>query len=55
MAEETSLEIEEAPKSKKKLIIIGDSATIGNDTFYKNLLDYIETQGTYRSAWEYMY
>ena len=42
-------------RAKKKLIIIGDSATIGNDTFYKNLLDYIETQGTYRSAWEYMY
>ncbi len=41
-------------RAKKKLIIIGDSATIGNDSFYQNLLDYIEKQGTYRSAWEYL-
>ncbi|NOQ74148.1 MAG: IGHMBP2 family helicase [Crocinitomix sp.] len=40
-------------RAKKKLIIIGDSATIGNDTFYESLLDYIEKHGTYRSAWEY--
>lgn len=42
-------------RAKKKLIIIGDSATVGNDTFYKELLDYIEKEGTYRSAWEYIY
>lgn len=41
-------------RAKKKLIIIGDSATIGNDSFYQDLLDYIEKQGTYRSAWEYL-
>ncbi|MFT5821885.1 MAG: ATP-dependent RNA/DNA helicase IGHMBP2 [Crocinitomix sp.] len=41
-------------RAKKKLIIIGDSATIGNDPFYQDLLDYIENNGTYRSAWEYI-
>lgn len=40
-------------RAKKKLIIIGDSATIGNDKYYAQLLDYIEENGTYRSAWEY--
>jgi len=40
-------------RAKKKLIIIGDSATVGNDKFYAQLLDYIEQNGSYRSAWEY--
>ncbi len=40
-------------RAKKKLIIIGDSATIGNDKYFTQLLDYIEKEGTYRSAWEY--
>lgn len=41
-------------RAKRKLIIIGDSATIGNDTFYSDLLEYIEAEGLYQSAWEYM-
>ncbi len=41
-------------RAKKKLIIIGDSATIGNDSFYGSFLDYCEKHGTYQSAWEYM-
>jgi len=41
-------------RAKKKLIIIGDSATIGQDKFYGNLLDYIEKNGSYRSAWEFL-
>lgn len=40
-------------RARKKLIIIGDSATVGNDKFYSKLLDYIENNGSYRSAWEY--
>jgi ATP-dependent RNA/DNA helicase IGHMBP2 len=40
-------------RAKKKLIIIGDSSTIGRDKFYSKLLDYIEVNGSYRSAWEY--
>jgi len=41
-------------RAKKKLIVIGDSATIGNDPFYGDLLNYIEQFGSYRSAWEFM-
>ncbi len=40
-------------RAKKKLIIIGDSATLGNHSFYQKLLDYVEKYGAYRSAWEY--
>ncbi len=41
-------------RARRKLVIIGDSATIGNDTFYEQLLLYVESQGNYQSAWEYM-
>ena len=41
-------------RAKKKLIIIGDSATVGLDKFYAQMLDYIEHNGSYRSAWEYL-
>lgn len=41
-------------RAKKKLIIIGDSATIGRHPFYEAFLLYSESHGTYQSAWEYM-
>ncbi len=41
-------------RAKKKLIIIGDSATIGQNKFYNQLLEYIEEFGSYTSAWEYL-
>ncbi|HEU4717140.1 MAG TPA: AAA domain-containing protein [Bacteroidia bacterium] len=41
-------------RAKKKLIIIGDSATLANHSFYKSFLDYVEEIGAYRSAWEMM-
>jgi superfamily I DNA and/or RNA helicase len=42
-------------RAKKKLIIVGDSTTIGLDKFYDQLLEYIEQNGSYTSAWEYIY
>jgi superfamily I DNA and/or RNA helicase len=39
-------------RAKKKLVIVGDSATIGQDKFFGALIDYFEKQGFYRSAWE---
>ena len=39
-------------RAKKKLVIIGDSATIGNHPFYEKFLDYINEIGAYRSAFE---
>lgn len=41
-------------RAKKKLIVIGDSSTIGLDDFYSKWLEFVEQNGSYRSAWEYM-
>ena len=41
-------------RARKKLIIIGDSSTVGQHDFYSGLLDYIETTGAYHSVWEWM-
>lgn len=41
-------------RAKKKLIIVGDSSTIGNNPFYANFLAYCESLGSYRTAWEFM-
>lgn len=41
-------------RAKKKLVVIGDSATIGNHPFYKDFLDYAESIGAYKSAWEFI-
>jgi len=40
-------------RAKKKLVVIGDSATIGNNLFYKQFIEYCEANGFYKSAWEY--
>ncbi|MES2286952.1 MAG: AAA domain-containing protein [Bacteroidota bacterium] len=42
-------------RAKKKLVVIGDSATLANHPFYKNFLDYTESINAYKSAWEFMY
>ncbi len=41
-------------RAKKYLIVIGDSATIGNDAFFAGFLEYVEKNGLYQTAWEYM-
>jgi superfamily I DNA and/or RNA helicase len=40
-------------RARKKLVLIGDSATLGSDSFYSGLLELLEQQGGYRTAWEY--
>jgi superfamily I DNA and/or RNA helicase len=39
-------------RAKKKLVIIGDSSTIGTNPFYKSFIEYCEKNNFYRSAWE---
>ena len=39
-------------RARRKLIVIGDSATIGGHPFYAELLTYFEEQGAYRTVWE---
>lgn len=41
-------------RAKKKLVIIGDSATISENKFYSEFLDYIDKIESYESAWSLM-
>jgi len=41
-------------RARKKLVVLGDSATIGMDKFYGAFLDYCDKAGAYKTAWEYM-
>jgi ATP-dependent RNA/DNA helicase IGHMBP2 len=42
-------------RAKKKLCIVGDSATLANDKFYKAFVDFCESNNAYHSAWEFDY
>jgi ATP-dependent RNA/DNA helicase IGHMBP2 len=39
-------------RARKKLLLVGDSSTLGAHPFYKAFLDYVERIGGYRTAWE---
>jgi predicted DNA helicase len=39
-------------RAKKKLMMIGDSATLGAHPFYLELIDYVQQEGFYKSAFE---
>lgn len=41
-------------RAKKLLVVVGDSATIGMDSFYSDFLEYVEKNGEYKTAWDYM-
>lgn len=40
-------------RAKRACYLVGDSATLGNDAFYSELMSDIEKNGIYRSAWEF--
>ena len=42
-------------RARMKLVIVGGSATLGNDKFFAEFLEYVESIGGYRTAWEFMY
>ncbi|MBT1700628.1 AAA family ATPase [Fulvivirgaceae bacterium PWU4] len=39
-------------RARKKLIMVGDSATLGSHPFYLKLLDFVQENGFYKSAFE---
>lgn len=39
-------------RARRKLIVIGDSATITIHPFYQRMVTYFESKGAYRSVWE---
>ena len=42
-------------RAKKKLVVVGDSATLGHYLFYYRFFGYIHEEGTYKSAYEWMF
>lgn len=41
-------------RAKYKLVVIGDSSTLGADDFYNAFLQFCQDRGYYRSAWEWI-
>jgi superfamily I DNA and/or RNA helicase len=41
-------------RARRKLIVVGDSATIAGHAFYHKLLEYFELHDAYRTVWEEM-
>ena len=41
-------------RARKKLIVIGDSATLSSNPFYSELFEYFEDQTSYSSIWEHL-
>jgi ATP-dependent RNA/DNA helicase IGHMBP2 len=41
-------------RARKKLVVIGDSATLSRVPFYANLIAYAEQHEAYQSAWEFV-
>lgn len=39
-------------RARRKLVVIGDSGTLGNIRFYKDFIQYADSIGAYRSSWE---
>jgi ATP-dependent RNA/DNA helicase IGHMBP2 len=39
-------------RARKKLIMVGDSATLASHGFYEQLIDYVQREGFYKSAFE---
>ena len=39
-------------RARRKLLVIGDSATLANHPFYQRMLTYFESIGAYSSVWE---
>ncbi|RZK19713.1 MAG: DUF2075 domain-containing protein [Pedobacter sp.] len=41
-------------RARKKLVVIGDSATLSKSKFYADFIQYAEKLNAYRSAWEFI-
>ncbi len=39
-------------RARRRLIVIGDSATLGGDEFYRSFIDYVESVGGYSTVWQ---
>jgi len=41
-------------RAKKKLVVVGDSATLGRHPFYESFIEYAESIHAYHTAWEWV-
>ena len=41
-------------RARKKLVVVGDSATLSQHSFYADFIAYAQAQDAYKSAWEFM-
>lgn len=41
-------------RARKKLVVVGDSATLSQDPFYADFISYAQERDAYVSAWEFM-
>lgn len=41
-------------RARKKLVVIGDSATLSQFPFYADFIAYTQNRNSYQSAWEFM-
>ena len=41
-------------RARRKLVVVGDSATLGGHDFYRRMLDYFDAIGGYGSVWDEM-
>jgi superfamily I DNA and/or RNA helicase len=41
-------------RARKKLIVIGDSATLSQLPFYADFITYAQNRNAYQSAWEFV-
>jgi ATP-dependent RNA/DNA helicase IGHMBP2 len=39
-------------RARRKLLVVGDSATLSGHAFYRRMIEYFETVGAYRTVWE---
>ena len=39
-------------RARHRLVIVGDSATVGQDPFFQRMIEYIQAHGTYKSVYE---
>jgi ATP-dependent RNA/DNA helicase IGHMBP2 len=39
-------------RARRKLLVLGDTATLAHHPFYRRLIEYFESQGAYRTVWE---
>jgi superfamily I DNA and/or RNA helicase len=41
-------------RARMLLVVVGDSATIGNFPYYSDFIEYSQSIDSYKSAWEFL-